>query len=569
MLDNLRFPFYLALGFVFVLLFQNWQQFNEKPAPIAAPEERTDSFPGQREAPEDLPDAGIGSQQRDPASSLDLPDVVTDQNQWLRVETDTFVLWISPRGGDIKQLDLPKIPFSNEQPDKPFSLFTSTGKDYNLQSGLLHDRLSGLSAERSARLAPSHHALFQSRRQEYRMENSEDTLTVPLFWRNDATGVEVVKRYVFNRGKYLFSVEQTVKNLGNVAWTGRQYRQLRRAAPSDEGETKLIYTYTGPAYYDGKYHKVSFDDINESPLGQSLNGGWAAMLQHYFLSALIPAQGEVNDLYTKAVRGSSYEEYIIGMRSQPLVVRAGESRTFSTQIYAGPKLQNRLEEITEGLELSTDYGIFSVFSKPLFWLLDKIHSYIGNWGWSIILLTFIIKLLFYKLSETSYRAMAKMKKFQPRVSTLRERFKDDRSRLQQEIMELYKREKVNPLSGCLPILVQIPVFIALYWVLLESVELRQAPFVFWIQDLATRDPYFVLPLMMGVSMFAQQKMSPAPPDPMQAKIMTALPIVFTVFFAFFPAGLVLYWLSNNLLSIAQQSLINRRVQAEEKARDHA
>ncbi len=568
MLDSLRFPFYLGLGFVLVLLFQNWQEFNEKPLPGFEPNERTASFPAHESAPEDLPDAGSATPlQRDSASSLDLPDVVADQNQWLRVETDTFIVWLSPRGGDIKQLDLPKIALSNAQPDKPFSLLTSTGRHYNMQSGLLHDRLSGISAEGTARLAPSHHALFQSRKQEYRMENHQDTLTVPLFWRNDVTGVEVVKRYVFDRGKYLFSVEHVVKNLGNVAWTGRQYRQLRRAEPAGGGETKLIYTYTGPAYYDGSYHKVSFEDIQESPLGESLNGGWAAMLQHYFLSALIPAQSEVNDLYTKAVRGSSYAEYLIGMRSQPLVVRPGESGTFTTQVYAGPKLQNRLEEITEGLELSTDYGIFSIFSKPLFWLLDKIHTYVGNWGWSIILLTLIIKLVFYKLSETSYRAMAKMKKFQPRVATLRERFKDDRSRMQQEMMELYKREKVNPLSGCLPILVQIPVFIALYWVLLESVELRQTPFMLWIQDLSTRDPYFVLPLLMGASMFAQQKMSPAPPDPMQAKIMMALPIVFTVFFAFFPAGLVLYWLSNNLLSIGQQSLINRRFQAEEKARN--
>ncbi len=566
MLDSLRFPLYLALAFVFLLLWQNWQSFNEKPSQSDGATDFIPSLAVDNMAQEDIPDAVSGSRLKGQVPSLDLPDVVTDQQQWIRVETDIFILWISPGGGDIKRLDLRKVPFSGAFPDQPFHLLSSSGgRHYNLQSGLLHDRLPGISAETTSQLAPSHHADFRARQQEYRMENNENSLTVSLFWRNEAAGLEVEKRYIFTRGEYLFVLEQIINNWGDVPWTGRQYRQLRRGVPSEEESSPLIYTYTGAAYYDGKYHKESFENIQESPLSEALTGGWVAMLQHYFLAAFIPQQREVNDLYTKAVMGASFQEYLIGMRSQPLVVPAGESGTFSTRVFAGPKLQNQLESITEGLELSTDYGIFSVFSKPLFWLLDKIHSYVGNWGWAIILLTFLIKLVFYKLSETSYRAMAKMKKFQPRITTLRERYKDDRSRLQKEVMELYKREKVNPLGGCLPILVQIPVFIALYWVLLESVELRQAPFMFWIHDLATRDPYFVLPLLMGLSMFGQQKMSPAPPDPMQAKIMMALPIVFTVFFAFFPAGLVLYWLTNNLLSIAQQSVINRRVLAEEKA----
>jgi YidC/Oxa1 family membrane protein insertase len=282
------------------------------------------------------------------------------------------------------------------------------------------------------------------------------------------------------------------------------------------------------------------------------------MIQHYFVGALAPDRGEENRYYTKALNNA---RYVIGLISPGRVVGAGERTTFSTQLFIGPKLQDEMKAVAPGLELTVDYGLLTVLAQPVFWLLKTLHGFVGNWGWAIIFVTMLIKLAFYKLSETSYRSMARMRKLTPRLQSLKERFGDDRQKLNQAMMELYKKEKINPLGGCLPILVQIPVFIALYWVLLESVELRQAPFMLWITDMSAPDPYFILPLIMGATMLIQQKLNPAPMDPIQAKVMMALPIVFTVFFAFFPSGLVLYWVVNNTLSIAQQWAITRRIEA--------
>jgi YidC/Oxa1 family membrane protein insertase len=292
-------------------------------------------------------------------------------------------------------------------------------------------------------------------------------------------------------------------------------------------------------------------------------GGWIAMIQHYFLSAWIPDQDAENLVYTIANTRRSPATYTIGLRSQNELIPAGTSGRFSSELFVGPKIVNRLEEISPGLELTVDYGVLTFLSKPLYWLLSWYQSYVGNWGLAIILLTFTVKAAFYKLSETSYRSMAKMRKVSPRLKTLKERYGSDRQKMNQEMMKLYKEEKINPMSGCLPILVQIPVFIALYWALLESVDLRQAPFILWIQDLSVRDPYFVLPIIMGISMVIQQRLNPPPPDPIQARIMQLLPFVFTFFFAFFPAGLVLYWVVNNTLSIIQQYIITKRIEAGE------
>lgn len=287
------------------------------------------------------------------------------------------------------------------------------------------------------------------------------------------------------------------------------------------------------------------------------------MIQHYFVSTWVPGEDEVNALYARAVPSDLGDEYLIGLHSESRQIAAGSSGEFSTRLWVGPKLQAELSEIAQGLELTADYGIFTFLSKPLFWLLDKIHAFVGNWGWSIVILTILIKLAFFKLSATSYRSMARMRKVAPKLQALKERYKDDKQRMNQALMDLYKKEKINPLGGCLPILVQIPVFIALYWVLLESVELRQAPWWLWVQDLSSRDPYFILPILMGVSMFVQYKLNPPPMDPVQQKIFMALPFVFTVFFAFFPAGLVLYWFTNNLFSIAQQWYITRKIESGE------
>ena len=307
-----------------------------------------------------------------------------------------------------------------------------------------------------------------------------------------------------------------------------------------------------------KYEKIKFDDMQDEPLSRDVKDGWAAMIQHYFVAAWVPPGNETDRYYTRALKG---ERYVMGLIGQTLQVAPGSEGSAQAQLYVGPKLQHAMKEVAPGLELTVDYGVLTILAQPIFWLLENIHSLVGNWGWSIIFLTMLIKLAFFKLSETSYKSMANMRKLAPRLKALKERYGDDKQKLNQAMMDMYKKEKVNPLGGCLPVLVQIPVFISLYWVLLESVEMRQAPFMLWIQNLSAPDPYFILPLIMGVTMLIQQKLNPAPMDPMQAKVMMILPIVFTVFFAFFPSGLVLYWVVNNTLSIAQQYVITKRVEA--------
>ena len=415
--------------------------------------------------------------------------------------------------------------------------------------------------------APTHKAVYHAERLDYDFRGADAPRAVALRWRGP-DGLEVRKTYRFAPGSYLIGVEHELRNGSAGEWVGRQYRQLRRSAGRAPDRTSALFgntqalSFIGAAYHDAEtYHKLSFDDLEEQEFAQTYTDGWIALLQHYFVSAWIPARGEAEHYYTRVIRGDRYPEYIIGMHSPAARVAPGGRAEFATQLYVGPKEQNRLAAIADGLDLTVDYGILTVLSKPLFWVLDWIYALVGNWGWAIVLLTVLIKLAFYKLSETSYRSMAKMRKFAPRFQQLRERYADDRAKLNEAMMKLYREEKVNPLGGCWPILVQIPVFIALYWVLLESVELRQAPFVGWVQDLSVRDPYYVLPVLMGASMIVQTKLNPTPPDPFQAKLMMALPVVFTVFFLFFPAGLVLYWLVNNLLSIAQQWYIIRRMGA--------
>jgi YidC/Oxa1 family membrane protein insertase len=308
-----------------------------------------------------------------------------------------------------------------------------------------------------------------------------------------------------------------------------------------------------------KYEKYDFGDMADVDLNRDETNGWIAMIQHYFLAAWVPPTGQKEHFYSKDL---GENRYIIGSYSPAVTLQSGDSYQFSKQLFAGPKLQEQLVKVAPGLELTVDYGWLTVVSQPIFWLLQKLHDIVGNWGWAIILLTILIKAAFFKLSEASYKSMANMRRMTPRMTALKDRYGDDKARLNKAMMDLYKTEKINPLGGCLPMLVQIPVFIALYWVLLESVEMRQAPFILWMDNLSAKDPYFILPLIMGVSMFVQQKLNPTPPDPLQAKMMMALPFVFTIFFAFFPSGLVLYWVVNNLISITQQYFITRRIEAQ-------
>ncbi len=468
----------------------------------------------------------------------------------ITVETDLLKLEISPRGGTIMSAWLKDYSVSPKDPENKFRLLKPTVPNlFIAQSGLLGGEKDQL---------PTHEATFSGKQKSFTLGSEQKELVVELVWTH-ATGVQVKKSYRFERGSYVVHLTQEVTNSTGAPLAVRSYEQLQRTELSDPKKSQFIYTYTGGVFYspEDKYTKESFDDMRDGKLQREIAGGWIAMIQHYFMSAWIPPSETVETFYTSVLDGS---RYIIGKYSAPVTLTEGASHSFENRLFVGPKLQDTLASVAPGLELAVDYGWLTVLAQPIFWLLSKIHGVVGNWGWAIIILTILIKAAFYKLSETSYKSMANMRKMTPRMQALKDRYGDDKQRLNQAMMDLYKKEKINPLGGCLPIVVQIPVFIALYWVLLESVELRHAPFALWLNNLSEPDPYFVLPLIMGVSMFVQQKLNPAPPDPIQAKVMMSLPFVFTVFFAFFPSGLVLYWVVNNLLSIAQQWHITRNIE---------
>lgn len=552
-MDNTRLFLFAALVFVGVLMWQQWQIDYNLPS-AGTTQNGIDSNQDQSGRGvvqfEDLPEQAEGVIYTSKSNGTPEPAPMFETERLIFVETDVIKAVIDTRGGVIRSLKLKKYPISLEQPDEGLELIHSESDSlYIIQSGLRN----------RSDTAPTHYSLYRAKRDEYVMKDNADELIVPLFWSQD--GIEVTKTYRFRRGDYLIDVSHRVKNNSVNDWQGSEYRQIQRARPISE--SRLLYTYTGAVYYNDevKYEKVKFDDMEDERLKVQSTGGWIAMLQHYFLSAWIPAQDDTNLVYSIANTTQQLSTYTIGLRSENRFIAAGGQGEFNSQLFVGPKIVNRLEEISPGLELTVDYGVLTFLSKPLYWLLSFYHDYVGNWGLSIMLLTFTIKAVFYKLSETSYRSMAKMRKVSPRLKTLKERYGSDKQQLNKAMMELYKTEKINPMGGCLPILVQIPVFIALYWALLESVDLRQAPFIFWIKDLSVMDPYYVLPVIMGISMLVQQRLNPPPPDPIQAKVMMALPFVFTIFFAFFPSGLVLYWVMNNVLSITQQWIITKRIEA--------
>ena len=469
----------------------------------------------------------------------------------IQVFTGTLQLAIDLNGGDIVEVALPKHLEDIDDPDTPFVLLERNRKrTYVAQSGLIGK--NGIDAQQRAR--------FTSESRRYELAPGEDTLTVDLKWQGN-NGVRITKRFTLRRGVYLVDVKYIVENVSDQRWRANLFGQIKRdSSPAPSSSTGMgLQPFLGAATTqpDDRFTKFSFDDMAEEPFKRQLSGGWIAMIQHYFLSAWIPNPEQTHN-YSTRVTDDGFN--IAGFTSPALVVDPGQTASASAQFYAGPKKQYRLEEISPYLELSVDYGWLWWIAQPLFWLLTQIQNIVVNWGLSIILLTVVIKAAFYKLSATSYRSMANMRRVQPKMQDIREQYSDDKQKQSQAMMELYKKEKINPLGGCLPILVQMPVFIALYWVLMESVELRHAPFILWIDDLSVMDPYFVLPLLMGASMWFMQKLNPPPPDPMQAKIMQWLPVVFTFFFLWFPAGLVLYWVVNNLLSMAQQWYITRQIE---------
>jgi YidC/Oxa1 family membrane protein insertase len=547
-MENQRLLLVAALVFVLFLLWMNWMEFQAKKYPPPAPPVATAPADPAVSTVPDAPAPDVPTVAPAPGVS---PGPVTDVGQRVRVITDVFEAEIATTGGDLRRVGLRTYSESVRQPDQPFQLLKDGPEIFIAQSGLLALQDGP---------APNHYAQFTAEQSEYRLADGQDVLEVRLNW-EDPSGVRVVKTYTFRRGSFLVELTQRVENHGDRDWQGSQYRQFQRSPQlAGGGFFDGAITYTGAVIStpEQRYEKFSFSDIDKRELNQSVQGGWVAMIQHYFLGAWVPAQDEVNNFYTRAVGGN---RYVAGMSSALRTVPAGETGEFRTLLYVGPKLADVLGEIAPNLQLTVDYGMLTIIAEPLFWMLKKIYGLVGNWGWAIIILTVLIKLAFYKLSETSYRSMANMRRLGPELNRLKDLYGDDKQKMNQEMMDLYKKEKINPLGGCLPILVQIPVFIALYWALVESVQLRQAPFILWIEDLAIRDPYFVLPLIMGATMFVQQKLSPMPPDPIQAKVMMALPIVFTFLFLWFPAGLVLYWVVNNALSIAQQYVITKRVEA--------
>lgn len=551
-MDNQRLFLFIALCFVGLLLWQAWQRDYGLQPVAQAPQEQVVP-PSDTAAPaDDLPTAPVSAPGQ-PAASPAPDRALLPSGTRVRVVTDVLDVEIDTIGGDVRRAELLTYPVAPDKPEQPVRLLSDVPAElFVAQSGLLSSQTE----------APSHRAQFTAEATEYRLQPNADEVRVPLRW-TGSQGLQVTKTYVFHRNSYAIDVIYELENTAASPWTGHLYRQLQRVERPDQA-SRFIYTYTGAVVYSPeiKYEKVSFDDMREEPLNRDLTGGWAAMIQHYFLAAWVPEPDKTYRYYSNVVDGS---RYVIGMMGPDITLPADGKATIESRLVVGPKLQDHLAEIAPGLELTVDYGMLTVIAQPLFWLLSLIYKIVGNWGWAIVLLTVLIKLAFYKLSETSYRSMANMRKLQPRLQALKERYGDDRQRLNQAMMELYKKEKINPLGGCLPILVQIPVFIALYWVLLESVEMRQAEFILWLNDLSAPDPYYVLPLIMGVSMLLQQKLNPSPLDPIQQRIMMILPIVFTVFFAFFPAGLVLYWVVNNILSIAQQWVITRRIEAGAKA----
>ncbi len=547
-MDNVRIFLIFALLMVSLLLWEAWQKDYVRPQQqIAQKETTTDrsTLAPTTQQQRDLPDMPITKpKNRIPAHGKQ----DANSNNWVHIKTDVLDLHIDTQGGDIQELALLNYPAESNKPHIVVQFLNNTTDHFFVvQSGL-----------RSDKVAPTHYEQYSAEQYNYELTKGQNQLVVPLYWQAE-NGLRVTKIYRFKRNSYLVDVNYVIENNSGDVFSAYPYAQFNRNQP--QGNSGFIYTYTGAVFSSpyNQYEKIDFDDLDDSAFNRKATTGWSAMLQHYFVAALIPpTDAQEIDLYGRSINKGNY---IAGIKMPTLRLKNGDSGQTSYQIYLGPKEHQRLEKVADNLDLTVDYGKLTIISQPLFMVMEWIHSLTNNWGWSIVFLTVLIKLVFYRLSATSYRSMAAMRKLTPKLTALKEQFGNDKQKFNKAMMNLYRTEKINPLGGCLPILVQMPVFLAFYWVLVESIELRQAPFIFWLQDLTAIDPYFILPLLFGLSMFFQQKLNPVPHDPAQAMVMKIFPIVFTVFFAFFPSGLVLYWVVNNILSIAQQWYITRKMGA--------
>ncbi len=554
----------------FLLLFE-WNAFNTKQQLEANKQKNTavttvrNSTNNSTVVPSIIEDAESTSELPVPAvtDSNDIPTVASNtvvteaknQGRLIHIRTNSVDVQIDRFGGDIVKVSLPKhkILLGGEE---EYTLLNRTNNSiYVAESGLI----GANGTDKSSTNRP----LFSSEKNEYVLQEDESDLVVDLKLLQN--GVQITKRFHFKRDDYLINIEYIIDNQTSSTWQSALYGQIRRdsqepIAAADSGFG--VNPYLGAATRTDKdnYNKLSFSDLEKEKTSFEITGGWIAMVQHYFVSAWIP-NAETNNQYTLR-KLKSKDIYLLSFSTPQVIVEPGQTGSLSAGFYVGPKDIKRLESISEYLDLTIDFGFLWWIAKPIFQILIFINSYIGNWGWSIIALTFLIKALFFYPSAVSYRSMAKMRKVSPKMQKLKDLYGDDKQKMSQEMMKLYKTEKVNPMGGCLPIIIQMPVFISLYWVLMESVELRHAPFMLWITDLSVKDPYFIFPLIMGLTMFIQQKLNPTPPDPMQAKIMQWMPVAFTFMFLWFPAGLVVYWVTNNTLSIIQQYLITRKIEAE-------
>jgi YidC/Oxa1 family membrane protein insertase len=538
-MDIRRFVLYMALGLVSLSLWNAWQI--DYP-PQAVPQNTTAPAVSNGQL---LPPVSNTSAESTPIANSDQSNTNTypHQGELVRIKTDVLDVSIDLSQGNIVTGDLLDYPQDVSDKNKPFALLQNHPNErYVANSGLVTSDSQSIKQLDFT---------FTTQQKNYQLAEDQKELTVTLDGQ-DQEGLSVKKVFTFTRGSYLIAVNYKINNQADTDWKGYLNTQLLRSSPKEDKSSMFhVGSYTGASFSNpGKtrFQKVSFTDMGKANLNLDVKGGWIAMQEHYFLSAWVPNTESENKFYTLASNG----DYTIGAVSQPITIKPQELKDIGSKLYIGPEITSVLKDIAPSLDLTVDYGMLWFVSSLLFSIMKSIHGVIGNWGWSIVLVTVLIKLAFYRLSATSYKSMAGMRKLQPKLQALRERYGDDKAKISQATMELYRQEKVNPLGGCLPIVIQIPVFIALYWVLLESVELRQAPFMFWIKDLASADPYHVLPLIMGATMLIQQKLNPAPPDPMQAKVMMFLPILFTGLFWGFPAGLVLYWIVNNTLSIMQQ-----------------
>lgn len=531
--EQRRIVLFIALAIIMGLLWNAWR----------------DAHPAVK--PSQVNTASINNNTQntnEPTISAVVHNVVSDATHsnnlpLIQVKTNVLNIKINPYGGNIVYASLLKYPVSQKSDQPVVMMNTNKGTEYLAQSMLVAKDGKGTDG-----------VVFTASQSEYQLKDGDTKLVVNLVGRTQS-GLIINKAYTFYPDKYNIDVDFTVKNTSDSSWDGALYTSLTRADSQTKSSGLFhISSYFGASYStkDDAYNKVSFKKMNKDNLSEISQGGWIAMQQHYFLGAWVPNKNQKNHYYSSV---SNDDLYTIGVNGPDYTINPGQEQKFSSVFYVGPEIASNLKALAPHLEMTIDYGFLWFISVIIFWLLQKIYLIIGNWGFSIILVTIIIKLLFYKLSATSYRSMARMRVLQPKIKALQERYADDKQKLTKATMELYKTEKANPLSGCLPILVQIPVFIALYWVLVESVQLRQAPFIFWITDLSLKDPYYVLPILNGLAMFVQQKLNPPPPDPTQAKMMMLMPVFLTFVFLNFPAGLVLYWLVNSVFSIAQQYYI--------------